>query len=59
MNIQRAQEIITSPTMVDVTHNGVQVYIQHVDAKNEIARVYPLNQPENEQDVPVSNLIEQ
>ncbi len=58
MDIQRAQEIAKSSTMVNVTHNGVPVYIQHVDSQKETARIYPISQPENEQVVPVSNLIE-
>jgi small acid-soluble spore protein H (minor) len=58
MNNQRAQEIAVSPTMVDVTYNGKPIYIQHVDEENETARVYPLDQPENEQSVPLSSLVE-
>ncbi len=44
--------------MAHVTYNGVPVYIQRVDAQNETARIYPLDQPENEQDVPLSSLVE-
>jgi small acid-soluble spore protein H (minor) len=58
MNNQRAQEIAVSPTMVDVTYNGTPIYIQHVDEKNETARIYPLDKPENEQSVPLSSLVE-
>lgn len=58
MNIQRAQEIAVSPAMVDVTYNGTPIYIQHVDEKNDTARIYPLDQPENEQSVPLSSLVE-
>lgn len=58
MNNQRAQEIAVSPVMVSVTYNGTPIYIQHVDEKNETARIYPLNQPENEQSVPLSSLVE-
>lgn len=58
MNNQRAQEIAVSPVMVDVTYNGTPIYIQHVDDKNETARIYPLDQPENEQSVPLSSLVE-
>lgn len=58
MNNQRAQEIAVSPVMVDVTYNGTPIYIQHVDEKNETARIYPLDQPENEQSVPLSSLVE-
>jgi small acid-soluble spore protein H (minor) len=58
MNNQRAQEIAVTPTMVDVTYNGTPIYIQHVDEKNETARIYPLDKPENEQSVPLSSLVE-
>ncbi|MEI4828171.1 small acid-soluble spore protein H [Bacillus sp. FJAT-53711] len=58
MNKQRAQEIATSPVMANVTYNGVQIYIQNVDENNETARIYPLDQPNNEQEVPVSSLTE-
>ncbi|MGG6310815.1 small acid-soluble spore protein H [Paenibacillus macerans] len=59
MNSQRAKEIVASPTMVDVTCNGVPIYIQHVDDQKETARIYPLGQPENEQEVALSQLNEQ
>jgi small acid-soluble spore protein H (minor) len=58
LNNQRAQEIAVSPIMANVTYNGTPIYIQQVDDKNETARIYPLNQPENETDVPLSSLIE-
>ncbi|MFD0771719.1 small acid-soluble spore protein H [Bacillus sp. CGMCC 1.60114] len=58
MNKQRAQEIAASPVMANVTYNGVQIYIQNVNENNETARIYPLNQRNNEQEVPVSSLIE-
>ncbi|QRG67651.1 small acid-soluble spore protein H [Brevibacillus choshinensis] len=58
MNKQRAKEIAASPVMANVTCDGVPVYIQHVDEESEMARIYPLNQPENEQSVPVDSLRE-
>lgn len=59
MNSQRAKEIVASPSMVDVICDGVPIYIQHVDEKNETARIYPLGQPENEKEVALSQLNEQ
>ena len=59
MNRQRAQEIATSPVMANVTYNGTPIYIQGVDEKNETARIYPLDKPENEQEVSLNNLLEQ
>ncbi|WP_200760983.1 small acid-soluble spore protein H [Effusibacillus dendaii] len=58
MNTQRAKEIAASPVMANVTYNGVPIYIQQVDEKNETARIYPLGQTENEQEVPVDSLLE-
>lgn len=59
INAQRAQEIVDSPNMVNVTYQGTNVYIQHVDEKSDMARIYPLNEPEKEQTVPLNSLIEQ
>ena len=58
MNKQRAQEIATSPILANVTFNDVPIYIQNVNKNNETARIYPLDEPENEQNVPLTNLIE-
>lgn len=58
MNAQRAQEISESPVIAKVLYNGEKVYIQHVDADKGTARIYPLDDPQNEQDVPLSNLME-
>lgn len=59
MNKQRASEIAASPVMANVTCEGVPIYIQQVDDQNETARIYPLNQPENEKSVPLNSLMEQ
>lgn len=58
MNIQRAQEIAESPVMANVTYQGIPIYIQQVDQDNETARIYPLNESEHEQEVPVHSLEE-
>lgn len=58
MNKQRAKEIAASPVMANVTCDGIPVYIQHVDEEADLARIYPLDQPENEMSVPVNSLIE-
>lgn len=59
MNKQRAKEIAASPVMANVTCNGIPIYIQHVDEETDMARIYPLGQPDNEQTVPVNSLKEQ
>ncbi|MFP3124861.1 small acid-soluble spore protein H [Ectobacillus funiculus] len=58
MNAQRAQEISSSPIMAKVTCNGERIYIEHVDAQNGTATIHCLDNPNNKQSVPVSNLIE-
>jgi small acid-soluble spore protein H (minor) len=58
MNIQRAQNIAGSPVMANVTYNGVQIYIQNVDENNNTAKIYPLEDPQKEQEVAISSLEE-
>ncbi|SDI74615.1 small acid-soluble spore protein H [Natribacillus halophilus] len=58
MDEQRAQEIAHSPDMKHVTHEGTPIYIQHVDEAEGTARIFPLEQPEEEQSVSVDNLVE-
>lgn len=58
MNVQRAQEIAASPVMENVEYNGVRIYIQHVNEENETARIYPLDRPDQEQEVPLRSLSE-
>ncbi|MCY9513397.1 small acid-soluble spore protein H [Paenibacillus apiarius] len=59
MNKQRAMEIAASPDMVEVTCEGTPIYIQHVNEQQETARIFPLDQPEQEREVPLSSLVEQ
>ncbi|HLS10021.1 H-type small acid-soluble spore protein [Lentibacillus sp.] len=57
MNRQRAKEIAQSPDMKYVTYNGNQVYIQHVNDA-QTARVFAINDPENEFDAQLEKLNE-
>jgi small acid-soluble spore protein H (minor) len=59
MNVGRAKEIAESVDMINVTYDGTPVIIQHVDEATKMARIYSRKDPENEQDVPVLNLIEE
>ncbi|TLS36419.1 small acid-soluble spore protein H [Pseudalkalibacillus caeni] len=59
MNRQRAKQIASSPVMANVTYNGTPIYIQHVNEASDTARIYPLGQPENEQEVNLDSLLEQ
>ncbi|HWL25652.1 MAG TPA: small acid-soluble spore protein H [Ureibacillus sp.] len=58
MNIQRAQEIAESGHLAKVFFNGERVFIQHVDEQKETARIYPLDDPQKEQEVALSSLQE-
>lgn len=58
MDAQRAQEISRSRVMANVTCNGSQVFIEHVDQQNGTATIHRLDDPNNKQSVSVSNLIE-
>ncbi|MGC4377021.1 H-type small acid-soluble spore protein [Fictibacillus sp. Mic-4] len=58
MNTARAQQIIESPKEIEVLYNGTPVWLQSVDEAKETARVYTADQPDNEMDVPVRELVE-
>jgi len=59
MNVARAKQIAESGEIIPVYYEDTQVVIQHVDEKNETARVYPRNNPEYEQEVPLQMLREE
>jgi len=59
MDVRRAKEIAESAEMVDVSYYGVPVYIQRVNTGAETARIFPVDDPEKEQTVPVSTLSEE
>lgn len=57
MDAKRAREISASPVMVDVTHNGVPIYIESIMNDNK-AMVHTLSNPSNRKEVSISDLIE-
>lgn len=57
MNKQRAIEISESPVMENVTYQGTPVYIQQVNS-DDTARIYPLDNSEQELTVSLNSLIE-
>lgn len=59
MNAQRAEEIVFSPDMINVTYNGENIYIEHVDKQNGKATIHSIDEPENKQSVSVTSLMEQ
>jgi small acid-soluble spore protein H (minor) len=58
MNKRRAKEIASSPIMANVTYNGVPIYIESVNEDNGIAYIHSLDNPENRQQVSITNLEE-
>lgn len=57
MTRHRAQEIIDSPRMIDVEYNGEPIYLKSVNT-SDTASVHPMGQPNDIQDVPLSQLNE-
>jgi len=55
---QRAIEISQSPMMEHVTYEGAPIYIQHVN-DDDTARIYPLDNKEQEMTVPIESLKEE
>lgn len=58
MNYQRAKEIVSSPDMVNVTHENTPVYMEMVNDSNQTCTIHYLNQPNRKMNVPLSSLIE-
>lgn len=58
MDKKRAKEIAASPIMINVTYNGTPIYIEGVDDTKGTANIHPINQPNNSQEVPLTNLQE-
>lgn len=59
MDKQRAMEIANSPVMKDVTYQGAQVYIEHVDELTGMAQIQLLDEPDQTLTVDVSQLQEE
>jgi small acid-soluble spore protein H (minor) len=59
MNVGRAKQIVDSSKEFTVLHNGVPVWIQHIDEGDGTARVYTRQNPDDEKVVPVGELEEQ
>lgn len=59
MDEKRAREIIESPYMVNVTHNGTRIYIESVNEDQRTAYIHPVDQPKAKQEVPLAYLLEE
>ena len=59
MDLKRAREITSSLNLVDVTHNGVSIYIDSILDDNATALVHATDQPKNHHlKVSIASLIE-
>lgn len=58
MDKGRAKEIVSSPIMVNVTYNGMPIYIESINDNNETANIHYLNQSNNIMRVSLTNLVE-
>lgn len=58
MNNQRAKDIVSCPVMINVTYNGMPIYIETVNGNNNTAKIHFLDQPDNKQEVSLNNLVE-
>ncbi|WP_070000728.1 H-type small acid-soluble spore protein [Cellulosilyticum sp. I15G10I2] len=58
MDKNRAKEIASCPTMMNVTCNGVPIYIENINEKSNTANIHALDQPERKEEVSLSSLVE-
>lgn len=58
MDPKRAEEIINSLHMINVTYHGIPVYLQEVHTNGETATVFPLDEMHHEQTVDLQGLAE-
>ncbi|EIT84649.1 Small acid-soluble spore protein [Fictibacillus macauensis ZFHKF-1] len=59
MNVERAKQIISSPSDIEVKHQGTSVWIESIDEASQKARVHMNRQPLQSQEVPINELQEQ
>ena len=58
MDKKRAQEIASSPEMINVNYNGDLIYIEDINSTKDTASIHSLNQPEYSQEVSLTQLVE-
>ncbi|HEX3018510.1 MAG TPA: H-type small acid-soluble spore protein [Caproicibacter sp.] len=58
MDRKRAEEIISSPVMMDVTYNGAKIYMEDVNEAKQTCTIHYLSEPGNRINVPLSSLVE-
>lgn len=58
MEIKRAKEILQSQALINVSYRGIPIYIQELDEERQMAKVFPIDEMDNEQDVDLEGLHE-
>ena len=58
MDRKRANEIKSSPDMVNVSYNGEPIYIEDINPNKDTASIHYLSRPENSQEVHLTQLVE-
>ncbi|MCJ8008360.1 H-type small acid-soluble spore protein [Lederbergia wuyishanensis] len=58
MDVRRVQEIINSPTMINVNYHGIPVFLKEVHAQNNTVTIFPLDEMKNKQVVDIEGLVE-
>lgn len=58
MDVTRAQEILRTEQTVDVSHEGLQVWIDSVNQSDRTATVHAKNNPDKQITVPLDQLQE-
>ncbi|MDV2582774.1 H-type small acid-soluble spore protein [Alkalibacillus haloalkaliphilus] len=59
MEVNRAQEIYESPTLINVSYQGQPVFIQDIHPSENKATISPLTDIDDKQDVEVDHLVEE
>nr|WP_295970057.1 H-type small acid-soluble spore protein [uncultured Bacillus sp.] len=58
MDVKRAEEILHSPVLINVSYRGIPVYLTGVNSTEQTASIFPLDNMEHEQMVDVNGLRE-
>ncbi|MCQ6267398.1 H-type small acid-soluble spore protein [Fictibacillus sp. WQ 8-8] len=58
MNVDRAKQIISSPSEIEVMYFGKPVWIESINSSSGTAWVHPNEEPDHDMEVPVSDLLE-
>ncbi|WP_284140565.1 H-type small acid-soluble spore protein [Virgibacillus sp. LDC-1] len=59
MDAKRAQEIIATPTLINVSYYGIPVFLKEVQQDQSTVMVFPLDEMDSEQIVDLNGLDEQ